>query len=52
MTKKIVGKVLEILRALFIALFKLIMMVIALICKITGMILSKTGETIEKLVTK
>lgn len=39
-------------KLLCIALFKLLAIAFAWLCKIAGMILLKTGETIEKMISK
>lgn len=43
---------LDLLRTLFVTLLKLVAMTFAFACKISGMILLKTGETIEKMLSK
>lgn len=42
----------NLIRTLVVTFFKLMTMSFALLCKVSGMLLLKTGETIEKMITR
>lgn len=42
----------NLIRTLVVTFFKLMTMAFALFCKVSGMLLLKTGETIEKMMTR
>ncbi len=52
MSRSIGSTLLDVVKNLFISLLKLCAIAFAWLCKIAGMILLKTGETIEKMITK
>jgi hypothetical protein len=47
-----VKTLLDLLRTLFVTTLKIVAIAIAFICKIVGMVLLKTGETIEKMLSR
>jgi hypothetical protein len=52
MAKSIWHTFFDLIRMLIVTLFKLLFMAFALLSKVTGMILLKIGETIEKMISK
>lgn len=52
MNRSLGSTLLDTLKNLCIALIKLMAIVFAWLCKMAGMILLKTGETIEKMLTR
>jgi hypothetical protein len=52
MARSLGSTLIDAVKPLYIALIKLLAIAFAWLCKITGMILLKTGETIEKMISK